>query len=457
MLTSMRTAAIIGSGISGLLTALGLRKAGFDVTVYSDRSPEDWLVRSTPTGTAARFSRSLDFDAELGVNHWDDTCPPCEGVSLVFGAKSRNRLVTLTGKLARPARAIDVRLLSARWMDDLERRGGRVVLGSVSVAQLDSIAAEHDLTVVAAGRKELCELFARNAGRSVYETAQRKLCLVITRGGAMRFPSVPFAPVRFNLTAGVGEAFWVPFLHKDGEPTWNLLFEAKPGGPMDRFDDAKSGAEALVIAKQVIRDLVPWDREWAAPMELADERGWLKGSVTPTVREPVGRLPSGRVVTAVGDTLISLDPIGGQGANCGTRMARHLVEAAAARGDAPFDAEWMKATFEAFWREQGSHIVRFNNLLLEPLSASGRLLLVSQYGSDGASDTVQQRIADAFTANFDDATRVTDALVDADFTKRVIARAGGRHPWPFLAGIRGVARNQLRQAVGLEPNHPSHP
>ena len=448
--------AVIGSGIAGCLTALGLNKAGHDVTLYSDRTPEDWLLRSTPTGTAARFPTSLDFDAELGVNHWDDVCPPCQGVSLAFGLKPVNRLVTLTAKLERTARAIDVRLLSSRWMNDLAERGGRVVIESVDVPRLDAIAGENDLTVVAAGRKELCALFTRNAERSVYDAPQRKLCLVITRGGAMSIDRVPFLPVRFNLTAGVGEAFWVPFLHKSGEPTWNLLFEARPGGPMDRFDDVNDGHAALAMAKKVIAELAPWDSAFVEPMTLADERGWLKGGVTPTVRAATATLPSGRVVTGVGDTIVSLDPIAGQGANSGTRMARNLVAAVNARGDGAFDAAWMTSTFEAYWEAQGKHIVRFNNMLLEPMTSPGRLLLVSQYGSDGASASVAQRIADTFVANFDDTSRYTDALVDAAVTKGIIASAGGRHPWTFLSGLGGVARGQMRQAFGFEPQHPAH-
>ena len=46
----------------------------------------------------------------------------------------------------------------------------------------------------------------------------------------MSFDGCPFVAARFNLHVDAGEAFWIPFLHKDGEPTWNLLFEAKPGG-----------------------------------------------------------------------------------------------------------------------------------------------------------------------------------------------------------------------------------
>jgi hypothetical protein len=451
----MRNIAIIGSGIAGCLTALGLNRAGHRVTLYSDRTPDDWLTKSAPTGTAARFAGSLDYDVALGVNHWDSG-PTCDGVSLAFGIKQANRLVTLTAKLDRPGRAIDVRAMSARWMQDLETRGGRVVIEAISRERLDAIAGEHDLTVVAAGRKDLCQLFARHAERSVYDGPQRKLCLVITRGGAMKIDGVPFRPVRFNLNQNSGEAFWVPYHHKDGEPTWNLLFEAKAGGAMDRFDDAKSGADALAIAKRVIKDIAPWDSAWVEPMTLADEHGWLKGSVTPCVRNPVAQLPSGRVVTGVGDTLISLDPIGGQGANCGTRAARHLVDAVNARGDAPFDAQWMTDTFEAFWREQGSHIVRFNNLLLEPMSSAGKLLLISQYGSDGVADSVQQKLANNFAMNFDDTRKYTDALVHDAFSKQMIKDAGGSFPWTLLGGIAGVARGQMRQALGMNPAHPAH-
>ena len=47
----------------------------------------------------------------------------------------------------------------------------------------------------------------------------------------------------------------------------------------------------------------------------------------------------------------------------------------------------------------------FNNILLEPITAAGKQILMAQYGSDGRArgSTGQQRIADAFIENFNDA------------------------------------------------------
>jgi len=50
----MRRIAIIGSGIIGLIAAHALRKARYDVTLYSDRTADQWLRESRPTGPSAK-------------------------------------------------------------------------------------------------------------------------------------------------------------------------------------------------------------------------------------------------------------------------------------------------------------------------------------------------------------------------------------------------------------------
>lgn len=446
--------AIVGSGIAGLLTAHGLRRAGHEVTLYSDRTGAQWLRESRPTGTAVRFGQVMDYDRELGLHHWDQLAPRMLGGVLTISLRPGNQLLVLNGRTTAPAMAIDLRMISERWMRDLEARGGRVEIEAVTLSRLDEIAARHDLTVVAVGRADLCRIFPRDAERSVFQVPQRNVCMIVARGGPAPSGEVPSFPARLNVIEPAGEGFWFPYLHKDHGFTWNLLFEAKPGGPMDRFGGARDGEEALKIAKAVIRDLLPWDADWTADLELADPHGWLAGSVLPSVRGPVGRLPSGRIVTGVGDALIAVDPVAGQGANNGTRMARHLVEAINARGDGPFDEAWMTSTFERFYEDVGRYTVRFTNLFLGPVPYPMQLLLMAQYGSDGAGDGVRQRIADAMMRNFEDPRLLTDAMMDRRQARQAIARNGGTWPFTVLRGALGVARAQVRQAVGLSPRHP---
>ena len=446
----------MGSGQTGLLAAHGFVQAGHEVTLYSDRSASQWLHGSRPTGTAARFELALAYERELGLAHWEAVAPKVRGVHLTLCPKRDNRLVTMTGLAPTYFQAIDLRLQSHRWMNDLEAAGGRIVVEKVGPERLDAIAAAHDLVLVATGRGPLAELFPRHAERSVYDKPQRKLAMAIVTGVAQSVPGVPFLPVKFNILAPYGEVFWTPYYHRDHGAIWNLVFEARVGGPMDRFDGCTTGEQVVAMAKTVIRELMPWEATWAANIELADPDGWLVGSVTPTVREPVGRLPSGRVVMPLGDTAISLDPIAGQGANLGNKFARHIVAAVTAAPDARFDAGWMERTFEAFWADHGAATVAFNNVFLEPMTAAGKLLLISQYGSDGVSDSPKQRIANAVLENFIDPRRITNAFVDKRAARKLVAELSG-HSWrrEFFGGALRVGSEQIRRVFGTGPAHVS--
>ncbi|HEX8153891.1 MAG TPA: styrene monooxygenase/indole monooxygenase family protein, partial [Thermoanaerobaculia bacterium] len=400
----MKRIAIIGSGIAGLAAAHGLRKHGYHVTLYSDRTPEQWLEESRPSGTAGRFPAALAYERELGLNHWDDLAPRGEGVFLTFCPKLHKQLIRLFGRGA--FQAIDVRLQSHRWMHDLGDRGGRIIIENVTPERLDAIAAQHDLTIVAAGRADLCKLFPRDDARSVFTAPKRHLAMVITTGGAMAVDGCPFLPVKFDFLGTDGEVFFVPYHHKDHGPSWNILFEAQPGSRIDRFGDAKSGEDVLAIAKKVIRELFPWDDAWMRDMKLADPNGWLVGKVTPMVRKPVATLPSGRVVAALGDTAISYDPIAAQGANSGIKQARHLVESIVAHGDRRYDAPFLTRTFDEFYDGFARYACLFSNLFLDPITRPAQELLIAQFGSDGraGNDSGRQKIANAFFENFNDPT-----------------------------------------------------
>jgi len=447
MMDVMRKIAIVGSGITGLVAAHGLLRAGLDVTLYSDRTADEWVTKSRPTGTAARFDQALSYERELGLGFWDDVAPKGEGVFLTFCPRLHNPLVTLLGRFQRPFQAIDVRLQSSRWLTELEHRGGRVVIAKVTPADLEEITSSHDLVIVAAGRADLSQLFVRDDGRSVYDAPQRRLAMVVVAGAPPRFANVPMLPVRFDFLGTDGEIFFIPYHHKDVGPSWNILVEAKAGSRLDRFGALRTGEEVVDELKAVIAELFPWDEPFVRNIQLADPLGWLTGSVVPMVRRTSAQLPSGRVVAALGDTAISYDPIAAQGANSGVKQARHLVAKIVARGDRPLDREWIDATFDEFYDEHARHACEFSRVLLEPLTAPAQELLIAQYGSDGraGNESSAQRIANAFVENFNDPRRLTSALTDMGRAKSVIRdESGGTWLWNGIRGRASIAGNQVR-------------
>lgn len=452
----MRKIAIIGSGLAGLVCAHGARRAGHSVTLYSDRTPEAWLSRSRPTGVAARFWRAIAHERELGLNHWEELAPRYMGVQLTLCPVLRNRLLTATGRFSRYGQAVDPRLQSHRWMHDLVDRGGKIEIEDVTVPRLEEIAREHDLTIVSAGKGGLASLFPRDEARSVYSKPQRQLSMFFFKGPSLHREGIPFLAVKFKLLATAGEVFWTPFHHKDVGPSWALGVEAKPGGPLDRFQSAKSAEEVLAITRTIIKELLPWEYDWFKDAEVCDELGWLVGAITPTVRRPVGRLPSGQVVTSLGDTAITYDPIAAQGANNGNRMARHLVDSIDAHGDGPLDEAWMTETFERFWNQHGRHAVGLSNLLLEPPSPMTVAYLVAQYGSDGRADRGDggQALASAFVENLAEPSTLTPILLDQAKIRSFIREKMGSFLGSVTKPVPHLLRAQLRQRLGQDPGHP---
>jgi 2-polyprenyl-6-methoxyphenol hydroxylase-like FAD-dependent oxidoreductase len=450
-----RKFAVVGSGIVGLCMAHGLRKRGHDVTLYSDRTAAQWLNESTPTGGAGRFRGAVELERDLGLSFWERETPMVGGVHLTMSTSAKNRVLTAVAAVEGPAMAIDMRPQIHRWMNELEARGGRVVVGAVDVARLDAIAGENDLTFVAVGRGPLCNLFERDRARSLRDEAPRHLAMAIVRGAPMRIEGVPFLPVKFNISPEEGEVFWNPYLHKDGSGTWVFLIEAKRGGGFDRFRGVKDGTELVERMKGFIRERLPWEHTWAKDVVLADPRGWLAGEIVPSIRDPVATFGSGHSVLALGDTAMSMDPCAGQGANNGARMVRSYLESIDARGADPFDAAWMRSAFERFYADTGERTFAFSDLLTQPMEQAGQDLLIAQYGSTGRGSSREQRIANAIAENFVDPRTLTHCFVDQKASRAFIRKTvGGSARLHLLKKKLAIGREQLRQAIGLPPRHP---
>jgi hypothetical protein len=454
----MAKIAIIGAGQAGLLAAHDLLSHGYEVTLYSDKTPEQFLTETRPTGNASRFDMALSYERELGLALWEDEAPIANGVFATLVPAPGMHLLTTIGRMAKPSYAIDVRLQSARWMEELERRGGTVSIENVSVERLDEIAAQHDLTFVAIG-KQASQLFARDERRSRYTEPQRNVALINLTGVSQ---AVPYAdaqdlyPIKVNIFPEWGEAFWIPWYSKDGLHCRSLVFEARPGSPLDRFGALENGEHAVRTALDVLREVAPWDYEWFKDGELPDEHAWLAGRVNPIVRDVVGTLPSGRIVMALGDTAHTLDPIGGQGANNGNKMARTFVERVVEAGEGPFTSDWMRASFDRFW-ERHRFMDMWNNMLLDGPPPSGVDFLMAAYGSTGRSDddSPQQRLANVWADNWNDPIDLTEDFFDPERSRRRIAEIfGAPAEWAIQQGKLAVARQQLRYQAGLRPTHP---
>lgn len=386
--TRPRNIMIVGAGQAGLQLALALQRRGDRVTLASNRSAED-IRTGRVMSSQCMFDSSLQIERELGLNFWEHACPPVEGIGLAIphpeqpGAK----LLDWGHRLDRPAQSVDQRVKIPRWLALFEERGGQVLWQEADTAALEQWAREYELVIVAAGKGEIAGMFERDAARSPFDAPQRALALTYVHG--MK-PRAEFSAVNFNLIPGVGEYFVFPALTNTG-PCDIMVFEGIPGGPMDCWADVKTPAEHLAKSKWILETFLPWEARRCDDVRLTDDNGRLVGRFAPTVRKPVGRLPSGAVVLGMGDVVCLNDPITGQGSNNAAKCAQAYFEAIAAQGDAPFDAAFMQVAFDSFWA-YASHVVNWTNALLQPPPPH----VLEVLGAAGAVPAVAKRFVNGF-------------------------------------------------------------
>lgn len=134
-------------------------------------------------------------------------------------------------------------------------------------------------------------------------------------------------------------------------------------------------------------------------------------------------------------------------------MVRHLAEAIAAAPDATFDAAWLTRTFEAFWADHGAATVAFNNVDLEPLTAAGKLLLLSQMGAT-TSPIHRHRRSPTRWSRTSPIRAGSPARSSIRWPRALVAERTG-HSWcrQFLGGASRVGFGQLRRVFGAGPAH----
>jgi len=162
---------------------------------------------------------------------------------------------------------------------------------------------------------------------------------------------------------------------------------------MDCWGEVKTPAQHLAKSKEILNTFLPWEAERNRNSELTDDNGVLVGRLAPTVRKPVGRLPSGRIVWGMADVVVINDPITGQGSNNACKCAQSYLQSILAQGDRPFDAAFMSQSFETYWK-YASHVTQWTNALLGPppphvlnlLGAAGQISAVAKRFVNGFND-----------------------------------------------------------------------
>jgi flavin reductase (DIM6/NTAB) family NADH-FMN oxidoreductase RutF len=386
--TRSRRVAVVGAGPAGTTLALGLLQHGYDVTLVADRTAEE--IRSgSVMSSQITFESALEVETALGIS---DLLPqPPEITRMSYDTRRLDgSAATFTAMLQSPARSIDLRLKLPQLLEGIERLGGKVVVKSATIEDVEDLAGEHDLVVVSTGRGGLASLFEVDRAHSPYSTPQRVAALTYLRGVE---PDPDGPALRYHSVEGVGECFSCPGLTVNG-PCDIYVLEGVPGGPLDCWDDITSCEDHMDRLLAVLAEHFPTEASRLSAAVLADDNAVLRGRITPVVRRPVGALPSGTHVLGMADVVVLNDPLTSQGSINASKSASFYLEAITAH-TGEFDAAWMQRTFDNFWRGWAQWATSWTNTWLQPANAHQRMVI------DAAA--THPAIASHIAAGFDDA------------------------------------------------------
>ncbi|MEU7769266.1 styrene monooxygenase/indole monooxygenase family protein [Nocardia sp. NPDC049190] len=378
----------MGAGQAGLQLGIGLLDAGYEVKIVSNRTPEE-IYNGRVSSSQCMFGTALAREHVLGIDFWSQRCPNIREMSLSVTDGNGGKGISWSSLLDLPAQSVDQRLKIPRWIAEFVRRGGTLEIRDATIDDLEEYRRDADLVVVAAGKGSIANLFERDIERSLYVNPQRALALTYVTGMA---PRTSNSAISFNLVPGVGELIVFPALTTTG-PCEIMLLEGLPGGPMDCFRGVTDPQQHLEVTKRVVGEYFPWEAERCGDAQLTDDLGVLAGRFAPTVRRPVGMLPSGASVLGMADVVVLNDPLTGQGSNNASKCAASYLSSILEHADRPFDERFMSETFERYW-DYTRYVVDWTNTLLGP-TPWHVLQLVRAAGSN-------PRIARRFANGFDD-------------------------------------------------------
>ena len=109
----MRKVAIFGGGQSGLQLALALLQNQYEVTVVSNRTPEQ-ILSGRVSSSQFMFHDALQNEKDLGINFWESECPITEGIAFTIPGPDKTKALFWEAKLDGDGQSVDVHFISAR-------------------------------------------------------------------------------------------------------------------------------------------------------------------------------------------------------------------------------------------------------------------------------------------------------------------------------------------------------
>jgi len=246
----MRKITIVGAGQGGLQLAMFLLGHDYHVTVVSNRLPGD-IAAGRVMSSQSMYDMAISYEREIGISFWDDECPPIQGVHMRAG--NGQPLIDWKSLMAAPGQSVDQRIKMPRWIEEFQRRGGKMEYADVGIAEIDGYGAKSDLVVIASGKGEIGGMFARDAERSAFDQPLRTIALLYVHGMKQK---ADYSALNININPGVGEYINFPALTNSG-PCDIINLESIAGGAMDCWAAPKNPADCLELAKAQIKEFSP--------------------------------------------------------------------------------------------------------------------------------------------------------------------------------------------------------
>lgn len=320
----MKKIGIVGAGTAGLHLGLYLRRHGVDVTIFTDRKPEEYRGMRL-LNTVAHHAVTVARETELGVNHWPDQEFGYFGHHYFIGLQPQP--LRFYGDLHSASRAVDYRIYQPRLMEDFMNRGGNIEYREIKSEEVTTLSARFDVMVVCTGKGPFGQMFQYEPAHSPFDRPQRALCVGLFKGIRQR----PTRAVTMHFSPGAGEMIEIPTTTFNGMQN-ALVIENIPGGDLEVLAKTKYSDDPKAFIRLLLGKL---RQHYPACAERIDEQEFdlangpldiLQGGVTPTVRKSHVMLDGGKLAVALGDVQATVDPVLGQGANMASYAAWILGE-----------------------------------------------------------------------------------------------------------------------------------